>query len=77
MLENHTRQQVTALKSRHAIAARALNTVSPLATLDRGFAVVRLEDTIVTAAKQLKPGDKITLRLAKGEVKSTVDTIKS
>ncbi len=77
LLENHTHQRISALKSQHAIAARALDTVSPLATLDRGFAVVRLKDKLVTSTKQLKKGDKITVKLAEGEASSTVDSLKS
>jgi len=77
LLETHTQQRLAELKSRHAISARALHTVSPLATLDRGFAVVRHQDKLVTNATQLKAGDTITTRLAKGEVSSTVDTVKS
>ncbi len=77
LLENNTKQRVTALKSRHAIVARALHTVSPLATLDRGFAVVRHNDAIVTNATRLKSGDQITTKLAKGEVTSIVDKVKA
>ncbi len=77
LLENHTNQRVAAFKSRHAIMARALNAVSPLATLDRGFAVVRYGDAIVTKATQLKSGDQITTKLAKGQVTSIVNKVKS
>ena len=77
LLENHTQQHIAKFRSQHAIAARALNTVSPLATLDRGFAVVRLKDQLVTSAKQLKKGDKITVKLAEGEARSTIDSLES
>ncbi len=77
LLENHTTRRVTEFKSRHAIVARALNAVSPLATLDRGFAVVRHKDVLVTNATQLKNGDQITTKLAKGQVTSTVNKAES
>ncbi len=76
LLENHTKKRLTALQSQHAIAARALNAVSPLATLDRGFAVVRYKDHLVTSAEQLSTGDQISTRLAEGEIISTVNTTK-
>ncbi|MDH5180835.1 MAG: exodeoxyribonuclease VII large subunit, partial [Gammaproteobacteria bacterium] len=47
----------------------ALDTVSPLATLSRGYAIVRTTDgTIVRQASQVKPGDSIRARVAEGEL---------
>jgi exodeoxyribonuclease VII large subunit len=54
-------------RQRLELAARALNAVSPLATLDRGYAIVldaggrALQD-----AAKLRPGDRVTARLARG-----------
>lgn len=48
---------------------------SPLATLSRGYSVVYDGDKIVTDAKRIKPGDKVRVRLAKGELKATVDEV--
>ena len=48
---------------------------SPLATLSRGYSVVYDGDKIVTDAKKIKPGDKVRVRLAKGELKATVDEV--
>jgi exodeoxyribonuclease VII large subunit len=46
--------------------------LSPQATLDRGYSVVQLQDgQIVTDPKNLKQGDLLRLRLAKGETKAT------
>jgi len=55
----------------------ALDTVSPLATLGRGYAIVTdVENkTIIREAGQLKAGDTIMTRFFKGRIKSTVDTI--
>jgi exodeoxyribonuclease VII large subunit len=54
---------------------RALDTVSPLATLRRGYAIVtRLPDgVIVRAAKAVNIGDQIETRVAQGRLISTVD----
>jgi exodeoxyribonuclease VII large subunit len=65
-----------AAKAEHrlALAARMLNTVSPLATLDRGFAIVTrdADGTLVTDAASLQVGDEIRARVAKGAVRATV-----
>ena len=62
-------------KGRWQIAARALDTVSPLSTLERGFAVVKHEGKIITNPAQLSPGDLITTQVARGTIVSKVDSI--
>ena len=54
-----------------------LNTVSPISTLERGYAIVTEQKTnkIVTNTKQLKSGDQLRIRLAASEIDSTIDTI--
>jgi len=54
---------------------RALHTVSPLATLERGYAIVMHNDTIVRNATDVKTGELIKSRLAKGNIYSKVTTI--
>jgi len=47
-----------------------VRTLSPQATLDRGYAVLQKEDGIVVrSASELTPGDRLRVRLAKGEAK--------
>jgi exodeoxyribonuclease VII large subunit len=55
-------------------AMRALDTVSPLATLNRGYAIVCLEENnhLVKSIKEVKKGDKIQIRLRDGIVKGEV-----
>jgi exodeoxyribonuclease VII large subunit len=62
-----------------SLLARALDTVSPLATLDRGYAIVnKLSDNkLIRKASELKTGDKIETRLGKGTIISTVTEQKS
>lgn len=57
-------------RERFAIASRALQAVSPLATLDRGFAVVTAgpSGSVITDSRALKPGDDIEARLAHGRL---------
>ena len=61
-------------ENRLNLAARTLNTVSPLATLDRGFAIVtRASDgALITDTKSLNVGDEIDARVARGRVRAQV-----
>ncbi|MEA2092986.1 MAG: exodeoxyribonuclease VII large subunit, partial [Pseudomonadota bacterium] len=58
-----------------ALASRALDTISPLATLERGYAIVSQLPglQILHQAGSVKPGDPIEARLAKGVLICTVD----
>ncbi|EKA7373745.1 exodeoxyribonuclease VII large subunit [Vibrio parahaemolyticus] len=63
------------LTMRHqlAIAAEKLDTVSPLATLKRGYSITQTEQgKVVTSADDVKTGDLLVTRLANGEINSTV-----
>ncbi|MEP6897167.1 MAG: exodeoxyribonuclease VII large subunit [Rhodanobacter sp.] len=55
-------------------AARALHTVSPLATLERGYAILfDGEGKIVRSKQQVSPGTAVRARLADGELPLHVD----
>lgn len=49
-----------------------LNTLNPLNTLARGFAIVEKDAKIIRDTTELKTGDLITTRLAQGSFKSSV-----
>jgi exodeoxyribonuclease VII large subunit len=55
-------------------AARTLQTVSPLATLGRGFAVVTrsVDGALITSADQLSDGDRFDAQLASGTLHAQV-----
>jgi len=64
-------------QQRLALAAARLNTVSPLATLERGYAIVADEsDAIINDVSKLKPGQNVTTRLSNGSYSGTVTSIK-
>lgn len=66
-------QQTAHLRHRLALAQRALHTVSPLATLSRGFAIVTGEDgSVVTDAAAVAPGQQIHAHLARGSFAARV-----
>lgn len=54
-----------------------LNTVSPISTLERGYAIVTdsKTNTIVTDVKNLNAGDQLRIRLSAAEIDSTIDKI--
>lgn len=53
-----------------------LNAVSPLATLDRGYAIVSDEQgKVVNDASAVKKGQSLKTRLSNGSINSTVDSI--
>lgn len=62
---------------RLALAARALNSVSPLATLERGYAIVTDADSgeILSDAGKVDTGDTIEARLATGRLRASVNEV--
>ena len=57
---------------------RGLHTVSPLATLERGYAIVEDADSgkVLTSASDATVGRDIRARLGKGELTATVKSKK-
>jgi exodeoxyribonuclease VII large subunit len=62
-------------KTRLAAASRALATVRPLATLERGYAIVTREPDgpLVRRADQVAVGDEVRARLAQGALVCRVE----
>lgn len=62
---------------RLALAARALHSVSPLATLDRGYAIVSDAESgeILSDAGRVDTGDTIEARLASGRLRASVNEV--
>ena len=57
-------------------AAQGLNTLSPLATLERGYAILQREDaTLVRSADQVKPGERLQARLRDGSLACRVEKV--
>jgi exodeoxyribonuclease VII large subunit len=71
-IENRQKQA----KSHFDILARALHGVSPLAVLDRGYAIVKKNKKPIMSAEDVAPGDEITARLSNGEFQAVVSTVK-
>ena len=77
-LQNHLIRSLQSWKKQLDYLSRSLKTVSPLATLERGYAIVTDEDeNIVRRADQLRENAEISTRFSKGSVQSTVKWINS
>ncbi len=48
--------------------SRALHTISPLATLDRGYSILLKEDVVVRSIKQAKSGEQLKIRVSDGSI---------
>jgi exodeoxyribonuclease VII large subunit len=57
-------------------SAARLRALSPLATLERGYAIVRREGAVVRSATRLATGDEIDVRLADGGFTGTVGEVR-
>ena len=73
-------QELTTLnrQKRYTLSAliTRLNAISPLATLERGYAIIQNSDAkVITNTQQIKAGDVLTNRLHKGSFTSRVDNV--
>ena len=73
-MQNAMQNKLTNNRHRFNTLSRALEAVNPLATLGRGYAIVRKIDdqSIVRNARQLKIGDQTSIQLQHGKLISTV-----
>lgn len=68
--------QVEEAKNRLALAAASLDALSPLAVLQRGFAIAQTTDgSLLRDAKQVSVGDAVKLRLARGRIDARVEDV--
>jgi len=61
-------------RERYVHLAASLDAMSPLKVLSRGYSIARREDgTIIKKAQDVKPGDRVSVRLKKDEIKCVVE----
>ena len=62
-------------RGRLSLAMRALHAVSPLATINRGYAVVTREPggELVRSRRAVKSQDRLSIRVADGSLRAIVD----
>ncbi len=65
-------------RSRLGLAVRTLETVSPLATLHRGYAIITRESdgALIEQSRQVEPGTQIRAKLSQGELLCRVEESK-
>lgn len=72
-LQQHIRHLLRLFQERLAGSSLTLNAVSPLATLERGYAIVTDEQNrVVVDAAKLREGDLIQTRFARGHAQASV-----
>ncbi len=72
------RTTLTQAEQRWRHAVQVLNAVSPLGTLERGYAIAQRADdgTVLRVAGQVVPGDGLYLRLASGRIDCRVEQVR-
>lgn len=70
-------QQLSRHKNKLGLLARSLHAISPLATLERGYSIVKskTDDHVITNSNAIAEGDKISARLATGSIDCTVNKV--
>jgi exodeoxyribonuclease VII large subunit len=78
-LQTVIQQTLEQRSHRLAVQAGKLHTVSPLATLDRGYAIVSDSGNgkIMANTAGIKPGQQLTTRLSDGQFTSTVNRVET
>ena len=71
-LQSNMQQQLNSKQQRLANNSHLLDTVSPLATLGRGYSISFKEGEIVKSVQQLSKGDQLLNRFVDGDVVSEV-----
>jgi exodeoxyribonuclease VII large subunit len=67
--------QVQRARQRLGLAAASLDALSPLAVLQRGYAIaLDSKGQLLRDAKSVSPGDEVRLRLARGRLQTRVET---
>lgn len=73
-LERLVRQTLEQRGKRLAVASRTLDAVSPLATLERGYAIVTdSKGSVITNAQDVRTGQIINARLTQGSVRARIE----
>ena len=76
-LAGASRMRLTDARARLGLAVRALDAVSPLAVLERGYAVVSQDGRVVRDAATLRAGERVAVRLGRGRFTASVDGVEA
>ena len=70
-----SRRSLQRLPPRFEVSVQQLNALSPLATLERGYAIVTSEAGVVQNAEDVRRGDTIEARLREGRLQAEVTEV--
>ena len=70
-----TRQYIKGLESRLGLAVRGLNTISPLATLHRGYAILTdaVSGSVIASVDSAHAGQQVNARLSDGRLSARIE----
>ena len=74
-LKNHLALKINKLSQRLGNVAAKLDALSPLATMQRGFAVATKGKQVLLNSKQVKVGDEINVRLLHGSLDCKISRV--
>ena len=75
-LESASRARLEEWRSRLAVAAAALDAMSPLAVLGRGYALAQGErGEVLRAASAVRAGERVRVRLSEGALRCRVEEV--
>jgi len=71
------RQHLKGLESRLGLSMRGLNTISPLATLDRGYAILTdaVSGTVIASVDSTHAGQQVNARLSDGQLSARIKSV--
>ncbi len=72
-LKTHMQHQLWRYREQLVSMMRSLDVVSPLNTLDRGYAILTRESHVISDVMTVEPGDRIEARLAHGQLQCRVE----
>ena len=75
LLDTHMRAAFLERRNRLECAKLRLNASGPLEMLNRGYAIVTDGHGLVRSAAALRPGDRVSLKLADGTAAATIDAV--
>lgn len=73
-LKRHAESQLQGNQKRLAELATRLDSLSPLATLSRGYSLTTIDGKVIQSSDQVSPGDLIETKVENGSVKSRVES---
>lgn len=74
-LQQRFAQQLERKQQRFALAAQQLHTLSPLATLGRGYSLCKTDNTVISSIQQVQPGMTVQTQLQDGVFESLVQRV--